>query len=37
LSNEEFVGRAPAAVIEKERTKLKEAEEKLVELDKRLQ
>jgi len=29
LSNEEFVGRAPAVVIEKERGKLKEAEEKL--------
>lgn len=37
LSNEEFVGRAPAAVIEKERAKLAEAQEKLSELQKRLQ
>lgn len=36
LSNEEFVGRAPATVIEKERAKLAEAEEKLKAIEERL-
>lgn len=36
LTNEEFVGRAPAAVVEKERGKLQEAEEKLKALEERL-
>ncbi len=36
LSNEEFVGRAPASVIEKERAKLAEAEERLAAIAERL-
>ncbi len=36
LSNEEFLGRAPAAVVEKEQDKLREAEEKLTAIELRL-
>ena len=36
LSNEGFLAKAPQAVVEKERNKLKELEEKLASLDERL-